>query len=127
MLVRGNLPSKIKQMLLNEAGITSTVVSSIAEHDIIAVLKASFQDQDPVQQFRVGTYRIDLYLRKANLSVECDEHNHKHYDQVEEAIRTNYISQKLNCAWIRFNPFSEQFNVGDVVYRIRYAITGKLI
>ncbi len=81
----------------------------------IQVISNAFKHLEPIEQFMVGNYRIDLYLQKAKISIECDEFGHKNYNQVKDGFRQQEITKKLGCNWIRFNPNSEDFCIGNVI------------
>lgn len=96
-------------------------VSSI-EADCIRILTASFKDLNPVRQFNVHGYKIDLYLSQANIAIECDEFGHRSKDSKSEYEREKIIKSALRCSFVRFNPNKPGFNIGDVVNEIRNII-----
>ena len=80
---------------------------------------------DCKRQYKVGRYFIDLYIPSKNLAVECDEYNHKHYDQGKQNEREKYIKENLNCNVIRFDPCSEDFIFEEFVNEILKIVTGR--
>jgi very-short-patch-repair endonuclease len=78
-----------------------------------------------VQQYKVAPYYIDLYFPDYRIAVECDEEGHRRYSPKEERKRENYIEQRLNCIFVRFNPDSPKFNIGDVINEIIVLIYGE--
>lgn len=92
------------------------------EAQIVRVLKAAFNDCEPCTQFYVSGYRIDLYLNKQRIAVECDEQGHSHYPQKLEVKREQIIKSVLGCSFVRFNPYDPGFNLGDVIIQIRQLI-----
>lgn len=92
------------------------------EAQIVRVLKAAFSDCEPCTQFYVDGYRIDLYLAKQRIAIECDEEGHSHYSQKREKKREKSIKSALGCSFIRFNPYDPSFNLGDVIIQIRQLI-----
>lgn len=57
------------------------------------------------RQYRVGDYRVDLYVHDLNLVIECDENDHKNYNPEKDHARTDTINRLLaNPTWIRYNP-----------------------
>lgn len=98
------------------------VLSATREQEYLRILVASFTDQNPIEQFVVHGYQIDLYLAKANVAIECDENGHFHYDHDNEQQRERLIKQALGCSFIRFNPDAKGFNIGSVIYQIRNLI-----
>jgi len=82
-----------------------------------------FKRQYTVKINERNCYRIDLYLPQFNIAIECDEpasHSgkvNKEYDKYRE----NIIVERLNCIFVRFNPFEKGFNpilIADNIYKI---------
>ncbi len=72
------------------------------------------------QEYRVGSFRIDLYLTRSKIAIECDEHGHKDKDAQEEYQWQKFITEHLGCRWIRFNPHDSTFSmakVANIVFR----------
>lgn len=78
--------------------------------DVIDVLPSSIEY---VREFKIGKYRIDLYLPKYKIAIECDEYGHKGYK--DEEIREQFIRQQLDCKFVRFNPHEEGFSILHVI------------
>jgi len=89
------------------------------ETQIIGVLVEAFSDCEPCPQFYCSGYRIDLYLAKHRIAIECDEQGHGHYNQKNERKREQAIKSALGCSFVRFNPYSDDFNIGRVIKQIR--------
>lgn len=68
-----------------------------------------------IRQHRVLQYRIDLYIKEANIAIECDEHNHKDRDAEYEAAREKNIIKEINCKFIRFNPHDTNFQLSQLL------------
>lgn len=102
--------------------ITSDKFYPRTETQIVSVLKAAFADLQPMPQFCIHGYRIDLYLATANIVIEIDEYGHKNYDTQKELIREQKIKDALGCSFIRFDPYLPGFNLGDVILSIRELI-----
>lgn len=85
----------------------------------IDILISSFSDLSPIREYHLPPYLIDLYFPSINLVVEFDEFNHSGYDKSYESKRHEYISSKLNCHFLRVNPYSPTFNLGDIIFYIR--------
>jgi very-short-patch-repair endonuclease len=73
---------------------------------------------DTVHEFAIGSYRIDMYIPRFKIAVECDEFDHKQYNRIDEECRERFISTQLNCTWVRFDPYDEKFDIFDVIRRI---------
>jgi very-short-patch-repair endonuclease len=68
-----------------------------------------------IRQYKVGKYRVDLYIPDIDLCVECDERGHLEYNAVEEAARQAYVEKELACRFLRFNPNAIDFDLSDVI------------
>lgn len=79
------------------------------ELEICADLIKAFGSLDPVRQYIVGRYRIDLYLRRVKLAIECDEHGHRKYSSDAEAARESFIVSREGCRFVRFDPYAPGF------------------
>lgn len=80
--------------------------------DIIDALPSSIES---IKEFKIGTYRIDLYIPKYKIAIECDEYNHKSYEPSKEMEREKFIKEQLGCEFVRFNPNVKGFRVVNVI------------
>lgn len=78
-----------------------------------------------LRQYSVNRYRIDMYIPYFNIAIECDEYGHRRYNQDDEQKRSCIITAKLNCKFVRFDPFHVSFNIGDVISDILEIILPK--
>jgi very-short-patch-repair endonuclease len=86
----------------------------------IAKIMKVFKNENIKCQYSVDNYYfIDLYFIDYNLAIECDEVEHK-YTKEQDIIREEYIIEKLNCHFIRFNPDIKDFDILDVISEIHY-------
>lgn len=69
-------------------------------------------------QFSLGNYRLDLYIPQFKIAVECDEFGHAQYNRLDEERRERFISDQLNCKWVRFDPYVKDFCIFDVLRSI---------
>jgi len=96
------------------------------EQEHIGVIASCLHNEILETQFTVGKYRIDLYLPKYKIAIECDEYGHKDRDPEYEKEREEYIRKELGCVFYRFNPDMEGFNVykvvGDVFSLVKLAL-----
>ncbi len=94
------------------------------ESKTIGFIKRCFQDEEMIQQFSVGTYRIDLYFPKYKIAIECDEKSvhtrDKHLEYDKE--RQDFIVSELGCTFIRYRPEEDEMELADVIYKIRNKI-----
>jgi very-short-patch-repair endonuclease len=97
------------------------------ELDITTNILSVFRSENVYRQFACDKYRIDLYFIDHKIAVECDElHHMSESNKTKDEMRETRLKQKLNCEFIRFNPFDPQFNVFELIGRIHSAITEKL-
>lgn len=94
------------------------VVYACKETSWLRIIKEAFAFLDSELQYRIGTYRIDLYFPELLLAVECDENGHSDRSSLKERTRQEYIEENLKCQFVRFNPDVENFNIGTVIRRI---------
>lgn len=99
-----------------------TPMKKYSEVDIHDYLKKAFSDEVLIPQYPVDRYRIDLYAVDHNIAIECDEDAHKQYDQDRERLRTEFISNTLKCRWIRYDPYCSDFDIFELIDRVRIAI-----
>ena len=57
------------------------------EHVHLESIEQSFSEVEMFKQFKVGSYRVDLYIEEYDLVVECDENNHSERDPQKEKER----------------------------------------
>lgn len=92
------------------------------EHYHVEAIKLSFPDVEMFTQFKVGQYRVDLYIQKYNLVIECDEFNHRDRDPQKEKDKEEFIKTELLCKFIRFNPDCKNFSIFTVISKIHKVI-----
>jgi|GEM_PF-1766422 len=96
------------------------VIKHIKQNEYLPIISAAFPDLGPEREYRVlDDYRIDLYLKNANIAIECDEHNHSSINPILDKYRERRIKKELKCKFIRFNPDEKNFNVGNVIKAVR--------
>lgn len=103
----------------DQATVTSDKFYPRTEAQIISVLSTAFADLQPIEQLQIHGYKIDLYLAKTNVAIEIDEHGHKYYQKSQEKKREQAIKSALGCSFVRFDPYSADFNLGNVIFKIR--------
>jgi very-short-patch-repair endonuclease len=75
---------------------------------------------DITSQLTIGMYRIDYYIQKYNIAIECDENNHNDRDRDYEIQREKFIKKELGCKIIRFDP--KFISIGELINKILCAI-----
>ena len=81
-----------------------------------------FLDYEPELNYRIDNYYIDLYLKKSKIAIECDERGHNDRNKKKEIERENYLKEKLECKFYRFNPDDKNFKFNNVIKEIIYLI-----
>jgi very-short-patch-repair endonuclease len=92
------------------------------EQHTLDVITKIFDGEEMQQQKVVGKYRIDLYFSKYKIAIECDEHCHKDRNKSCEKYREQYITDKLKCTFIRYNPDDKDFDINNVANKIHKTI-----
>lgn len=103
----------------SQKAITSDRFYPRTEHQVISVLKTAFADCEPCTQLFCDGYRIDLYLARPRIAIECDENGHSNYSAQDEQERERKIKSSLGCSFVRFDPYVADFNLGHVIAEIR--------
>lgn len=83
----------------------------------ISIIRNAFIHLNPIEEFFISGYRIDLYFPSYRLAVECDEIHHQNQRQHDKA-RQDAITRLLGCSWVRYCPEAKDFCVGKVVNQI---------
>ncbi len=95
------------------------------EQRTVGQIRRAFKHLETIQQYKVASYYIDLYFPNHRIAVECDEEGHRKYTQEIERKRQNYVEQALGCTFVRYNPDTPNFNIGDVINQIIVLIYGE--
>jgi very-short-patch-repair endonuclease len=94
------------------------VVYACKEVSWLRIIQTAFSSLKSELQYPIGDYRIDLYFPDLLIALECDENGHSDRSLEQEKTREQYISQQLKCQFIRFNPDTTHFNIGDIINKI---------
>lgn len=103
-------------LLAKQLGIE--VMTTRVEAESLLVIQNAFKHLNPVSQFFINGFRVDLYFPSQRIAVECDEHSHSRYEETEDKERQDAITKALGCRWVRFDPHSKTFCVGNVINKI---------
>lgn len=95
---------------------------SYTEVEISADLSKAFATLNPISQYSVGPYRIDLYLSRAKVAIECDEYGHRNYTLPDEVARERFIKMELGCQFVRFDPYACDYCFLTLVQKIVTAL-----
>lgn len=125
LLSASKMPNKngLIELLGSMYDLTYDIIARLGkEQEYIGYILTSFDYCNPIRQFKIGSYFIDLYFQVENIAIECDEFDHSKYDQQHESTRQEFITKELGCKFIRFNPDSTNFSIFNVINNIGSAI-----
>jgi very-short-patch-repair endonuclease len=94
-------------------------INTCIEAEILNNIKISFNNENSIDQYTIDNYRIDLYFPDYKLAIECDEDGH---NIVLDELREQYIKDKIGCKFIRFKPYTKDFNVFQLINQIHQFI-----
>jgi very-short-patch-repair endonuclease len=117
-------PDQLQQIV--DAFDVKIFITPRKEHLHLEAIEKTFSKVNMYKQFKVGRYRVDLYVEEYNLVVECDEYNHSDRNPKEEKERECFIKSELGCDFIRFNPDSKDFSIFSVLGDIHQHILNKI-
>jgi hypothetical protein len=100
---------------------TLNAIKSLIPDDIMRTHQFQITGRD--DNGREHTYRIDLYFPDHRIAVECDEEGHRQRDPVYEADRQRFITDKLGCVFVRYNPHDPSYTPEGVADSIMAAVT----
>ena len=63
------------------------------ENDSIEIIMKTFHGEKVKRQFKIGNYRINLYLLNYKIAIECDEFDHIDRDINYEITRQKFIEE----------------------------------
>ena len=66
------------------------------------------------RQFKIGKYKVDLYIEDINIIIECDELGHLDRDKEYEETRQKFIENE-GYNVIRFNPNDDEFDISSII------------
>lgn len=118
LLSASKMPNKagLIELLSTTYGLTYDIIARLSkEQEYIGSIITSFAYCNPIRQFKVGPYFIDLYFQVENIAIECDEYDHTRYDQNAESVRQEFIAKTIGCKFIRFNPDDPSFSIFRVI------------
>ncbi len=88
---------------------------SCIENDTLKCIIDTFAGEKMIKQYKVNKYYIDLYFEDYQLAIECDEH---HTNKIYDENREKEINEILNCKFIRYKPYDNDFNIFNLLNRI---------
>ena len=91
------------------------------EQQTLSSITDVFKIEKFEDQFKIGTYYLDLYFSEHKIVIECDENGHADRKPYKERERIDYVNKTLeidDSHWIRFNPDEHNFDISKVVGQI---------
>ena len=131
---------ELKSKYINENGVRKIIIKSkkaeviqiakqlniekieTVEQKTIGRILEVFQNENMTSQKRCFFYYIDLYFEDYKIAIECDENAHNDRNKNYENIRQEFIEERLNCKFIRYNPDVKDFDISNVIEQIRNEI-----
>ena len=91
------------------------------EQQTLSTITNVFKTEKFEDQFKIGSYYLDLFFTDYKIVIECDENGHADRKPWKERERMDFVNKKLNINdsnWIRFNPDEYDFDIAKVIGRI---------
>ena len=118
VLIKTRKPNILR--IANDFGINLLrQINSCIEAEILNNIKIAFNNENSIDQYTIDNYRIDLYFPDYKLAIECDEDGH---NIVLDELREQYIKDKIGCKFIRFKPYTKDFNIFQLINQIHQFI-----
>jgi len=99
------------------------------ELDTMRCITDAFNGEEMIHQYKVSNYMVDLYFPKYQIIVECDEkHHNRTANKINDVCREQNIKFTIiECVFIRYDPYSRNFNIFEVINNIYKIIVNKRI
>ena len=108
--------------LLKTFGIETTNRKCLTkEQQTLSHIANVFKTEKFEDQFKVGSYYLDMYFTEYKIAIEADENGHKDRKPGDERDRMDFVNFELNITdenWIRYNPDEYEFDIMKVIGRI---------
>ena len=119
------LKNKIPESLLEFADMTQFHTYTRFEISFLDMLEEALNELNIVgtRQYNVDKYRVDFYIPNLNICIEYDEEYHCSKTD-KDTERQIYITNKLNCNFIRCNY--KDSDIKNVMKVIKYILKGDL-
>ena len=108
--------------MLKEFGISTTNRKCLTkEQQTLSAIANAFKTEKIEDQFKIGSYYLDMYFPEYKIVIECDENGHADRKPYTERDRMDYVNKEFDIedsSWIRFNPDEYDFDLSKVIGRI---------
>ena len=112
--------------LLKKFGIETTNKKCLTkEQQTLSHIANVFKTEKIEDQFKVGSYYLDMYFTEYKIAIEADESGHKDRKPGDERDRMDFVNFELNIDdthWIRYNPDEYDFDIMKVIGRVHRKI-----
>ena len=91
------------------------------EQQTLSFIVSAFKTEKFEDQYKIGSYYLDLYFTEYKIVIECDENGHADRKPHKERERMDYVNEKLEIEdsnWIRYNPDEHDFDISKVIGKI---------
>lgn len=85
----------------------------------VPILLATFPEFRFSHKQVVNEYRVDLYSHVLKLAIDIDKLGYDGYRKSNDNVRTQTIKETLGCEFFRFDPTPYDFNIGEVILKLR--------
>ena len=108
--------------LLKEFHIETTNMKCLTkEQQTLSAITNVLKTEKYEDQYKIGSYYLDLYFTEYKIVVECDENGHADRKPYKERERMDYVNKELDIDdsnWIRYNPDENDFDISKMIGRI---------
>ena len=108
--------------LLKEFHIETTNMKCLTkEQQTLSAITNAFKTEKFEDQYKIGSYYLDLYFTEYKIVVECDENGHADRKPYKERERMDYVNKELDIDdsnWIRYNPDEKDFDISKMIGKI---------
>jgi very-short-patch-repair endonuclease len=88
------------------------------ELDFLKAVKETFNGEIIKNQFPVGLYRLDIYMPRYKLAIECDESQHKRQKEKDDEREKKIKEIMKDITFLRFHPEDKNFNIYNMLNAI---------
>ena len=91
------------------------------EQQTLSAITNALKTEKYEDQYKIGSYYLDLYFTEYKIVVECDENGHADRKPYKERERMDYVNKELDIDdsnWIRYNPDEKDFDISKMIGRI---------
>ena len=117
-LVKNSYNLKHRYVTKNNELLQTNILMTLENSTIGFLCNCLKNITDVYRQYKVGSYYVDLFIPTINIVIECDEEGHKDRNTIEEYTREEFITNELDCKFIRFNPNDKSFDLSEIINKI---------